>query len=202
MARQTTLKFIQLLPASHPLQSLGQKNLAKCEQGLLALDRKLAAVLQGQVQPEGALEQLALADLCRRDKKLYTAAVKFYAAGLPDQPALARLYRYHAACAAALAASAQGKDAGQLDAKEKAKLRQQALDWLRQELESRQREGKGDPLAAKELAKQLAHWQSDPDLAGVRDPKLLSQFPDVERRAWEAFWTDIEILLEKAVGPG
>ena len=44
---------------------------------------------------------------------------------------LAAVHRYNAACAAALAACGQGNDADNLDGKECARLRGQALDWLR-----------------------------------------------------------------------
>src|SRR5262249_31608306 len=43
-------------------------------------------------------------------------------------------HRYHAARAAALAASGQGKDMPSLDDAARAKLRRQALDWLKAEL--------------------------------------------------------------------
>jgi hypothetical protein len=48
----------------------------------------------------------------------------------PNMPG-AQQYRYNAACCAALAAGGQGKDADKLDDKERARLREQACDWLR-----------------------------------------------------------------------
>ena len=53
----------------------------------------------------------------------------------PSSPMIARPgHRYNAACAAALAASGQGKDDPPPDDAAKAKLRQQARDWLKAEL--------------------------------------------------------------------
>jgi tetratricopeptide (TPR) repeat protein len=197
-AEEATLQALKLIPPGHPNHKVGQNQLADCEQGLLALQQKLTAVLQGPAQPKDGLEQLALADLCWRDKKLYAMAVRFYASGLAEQPALAKLHRYHAACAAALAAAGKGGDGDKLDAKGKAKLRQQALTWLQQELDFWKGKAKGDPLATQELVTQLSPWQTDPDLASVRDDKALAQLPDAERKDWQALWADVAKLLEQS----
>jgi hypothetical protein len=68
--------------------------------------------------------QLALADLCRRYKKRYAAAARFYAAAFTAGAAQSSQRAYNAACAATLAAAGNGEDAAQLDAKEKSRLRQ------------------------------------------------------------------------------
>src|SRR5262249_40227421 len=44
---------------------------------LLALERKLPAILQGEAEPADATEQLDLADLCLRFQRLYVAAARF-----------------------------------------------------------------------------------------------------------------------------
>jgi len=196
-AKEATLLALKLIPPGSPNQKVGQDQLAQCEQGLLALDQKLTAVLQGPAQPKDGLEQLALADLCWRDKKLYATAVRFYASGLAEQPALAKLHRYHAACAAVLAAAGLGKDADKLDAPAKAKLRQQALTWLQQELDFWKAKSKGDPLVTQELVNKLSPWQTDPDLTSVRDDKALAQLPVAERKDWQTLWTDVAQLLQK-----
>jgi tetratricopeptide (TPR) repeat protein len=197
-AKEATLQALKLIPPGYPAQNSGQNQLAQCEQALLGLNQKLAVVLQGHAQPKDGLEQLALADLCWRDKKLYAMAVRFYASGLAEQPALAKLHRYHAACAAVLAAAGQGKDGDKLDAKGKAKLRQQALAWLQQELDFWKEKAKGDPLAAEQLVTQLSPWQTDPDLASVRDAKALAPLPEAERQDWQTLWADVAELLQKA----
>jgi len=72
--------------------------------------------------------------MCHQYKHLYAASARFYAEAFADQPQLAEDldegHRYNAACAAALAGSGKGKDAGRLPDKEYARLRKQALDWL------------------------------------------------------------------------
>jgi hypothetical protein len=55
------------------------------------------------------------------------------------------VHRYNAACAAALAACGQGKDSAKRDAQERARLRRQALDWLREGLEALDLQLKKDP---------------------------------------------------------
>jgi tetratricopeptide (TPR) repeat protein len=197
-AKEATLQALKLVPPGHPNHKVGQNQLAQCEQGLLALDQKLTAVLQGQAQPKDGLEQLALADLCWRDKKLYAMAVRFYASGLAEQPALAKLHRYHAACAAALAAAGKGKDADKLGAPAKAELRQQALTWLQQELDFWKEKAKGEPLATQELVNKFNEWQTDPDLVSVRDDKALAQLPEAERKDWQTLWADVGKLLEQS----
>jgi Flp pilus assembly protein TadD len=197
-AKEALLQALKPFPPGHPNHKAGQDALAKCEQGLLALEQKLTAVLQGPAQPKDGLEQLALADLCWRDKKLYATAVRFYASGLAEQPALAKLHRYHAACAAVLAAAGQGKDGDKLDAKGKAKLRQQALTWLQEELDFWKAKSKGDPLVTQELVNKLSQWQADPDLVSVRDDKALAQLPEAERQDWQMLWADVVELLQKA----
>jgi serine/threonine-protein kinase len=44
----------------------------------------------------------------------------------------------------------------------------------------------------------LAHWQKDPDLAGVRDPAALEKLPKEEREAWKELWADIEAARKEA----
>jgi hypothetical protein len=48
----------------------------------------------------------------------------------------------------------------------------------------------------------LRHWQSDPDLAGVRDAPALASLPEAERGEWQRLWADVQALLDKAGGKG
>src|SRR5262249_1885208 len=81
-----------------------------CER-LVELDAKRPGVLRGEIQPANAAEGIALAEMCLRCKKLYTAAPRFYAGAFASQPELAkdlnRHHRYEAARAAALAGCRQ-----------------------------------------------------------------------------------------------
>jgi hypothetical protein len=53
-------------------------------------------------------------------------------------------------------------------------FRQQALGWLRAEVDSYEKAVDSDPPAARAATYgALQHWLSDPDLASVRDPAAL-----------------------------
>jgi tetratricopeptide (TPR) repeat protein len=104
---------------------------------LVQLDTRLPAILAGKEAPGDAVERIEYARVCRY-KGLTAASARFYAEAFAADPRLAAdaesANRYRAACAAVLAGSGQGEDADQLEVKERARLRQQALDWLRTDL--------------------------------------------------------------------
>jgi tetratricopeptide (TPR) repeat protein len=201
-AKQATLKAMNLVPPGQQLHAVLQNQLVQCEQ-LLVADQKLAAILQGQVQPASAIEQVVLAMMCQKNKQYYANAAKFYAGAFAAAPNLAndltKAHRYDAACCAALAAVGKGKDADKLAAPAKTKLRQQALDWLKADLALWQRQATSkDPKELQAVVKMLSHWQTDPDLASVRDDKALAPLPEAERQDWQALWADVSKLLQQA----
>src|SRR5262249_32618594 len=134
-ARPSLQKALQLLPLGHPLRPPVTQQLQRCQR-LLDLDRRLSAILKGDEQPEDAPGDRALADLWVRYKKRYADAARFYADAFAAKPKLMPaqqvFFRYNAACAAVLAAAGKGEDASNLDAKEKDRLRHQALAWLQE----------------------------------------------------------------------
>ena len=72
-----------------------------------------------------------------------------------------------------------------LDGKERARLRKQALQWLRADAEVRRtqlKEGRSGKADAARAA--FAHWRQDADLVGVRDKNALAKLPEAERDAW------------------
>src|SRR5262249_8995339 len=112
-------------------------------------------------------------------------------------------HRYHAACSAALAAAGQAEDAAKLDDKEKTRLRQQALDWLRADLALRRKQLRSWwPGRAGQARAALAHWQKDPDLASLRDQAALAKLPAQEQKAFARLWADVQALLKKAGAEG
>jgi tetratricopeptide (TPR) repeat protein len=167
----------------------------------IALDEKLDALARGQALPGEARELLALAEFCVGPKKRYAAAARFYAAAFAAEPKLTDyLYsarRYKAACAAALAAGGEGRDAADLDPTERRQWRRQALVWLTAELKSWAARFETHP-ADKDVAKTLKRWQDDPDLAGVRDEKSLARLSSEEQTAWRTFWGDVQALRARA----
>jgi hypothetical protein len=107
--------------------------------------------------------------------------------------------RYDAACAAALAGCGQGKDAVGLGEQERARLRKQALDWLRDDLNAwRDVLEKGPVKARPVIVGQMQHWRKDKALAAVRGPEALASLPEAERPAWRKLWADVAATLDRA----
>jgi hypothetical protein len=52
------------------------------------------------------------------------------------------------------------------------------------------------------VARTLAHWKQDADLAGIRDEASPAKLPEGEREAFRALWDDVEALRKKAAGDG
>jgi tetratricopeptide (TPR) repeat protein len=174
-------------------------------QRLVELDARLQDILDSKKQPADATERIALAGVCHL-KRLYRQATRFYEEAFADQPDLAsemkQGHRYNAACAAALAGCGKGKDADVLDAKERAGLRQQALDWLRADLTAWQKQlAKNPDKLRPQVLKTMRHWQQDSDFAGVRGQEALAQLPEAERPEWQTLWQDVEALRKSAAPP-
>jgi eukaryotic-like serine/threonine-protein kinase len=173
----------------------------QCER-LVELDGKLPGFLEGKTTPSSPAERIELAELCSL-KRLNRAAAHFYEEAFagPAEAAvqLVAAHRYNAACAAALAGCGQGKDADQLDAKEKERLRGQALGWLQADLALRAKQlASGTPADGAAVQATLRHWLVDADLTGVRGPEALAKLPDTERQPWQKLWDDVADTLARA----
>ena len=109
-------------------------------------------------------------------------------------------YRLSAAGGARMAAAGRGQDAATLDDAERARLRRQALDWLKADLAAcgRRADLAADRPTAHEL---LRRWQNDPDLSSVRDAEALTKLPDAERAAWQTAWADVMALQKRCESP-
>jgi hypothetical protein len=148
--------------------------------------------------------KLAAAAFCQSPgKHLYVTAARLYTEAFAAQPGLADKidsgHRYNAACAAALAGCKKGRDAARLKDNERVRLRQQALDWLKDDLRAwaqllDAQPDKGGPT----VARQLAHWLEDADFAGVRGQQALAKLPAAERQAWQKLWADVAHTLARA----
>jgi len=190
--RAAVRRAFDLLSANDPHRPALQEHLKLCER-MLALEARLSALLQGKERP--AMEELLeLAQLCR-DYGRPHAAAGLYAAAFAAHPALADDLgsgnRYSAACAAVRAAAGQGFALRPLPEAERALQRQQALAWLRADLTLKTRLQNG----GKGIVWSLATWQTDRDLASIRDPAALAKLPDSEREPWRRLWTDVAALL-------
>jgi tetratricopeptide (TPR) repeat protein len=169
---------------------------------LIELDTKLSKVLRGEARPVNAGERAELAFLCFQFKGLYHTAVRLFREAFAAEPSLGdnlpRRSRYHAACAAALAGGRQGKDTAALDDQECARLRRQALEWLRSDLEALRHLSAKKPNTIRLVVQQLQQWQKDRHLAGVRDPKALALLPETDRKEWQKLWTEVGQTLVRA----
>src|SRR5262249_46186048 len=158
------------------------------------LDSQLSGCLAGTTTPMSPSERIEMASLCIL-KHLNRAAVCFYAEAFAGEPKLAddlgAGHRYNAACAAALAAAGQGKDADKLNSQQRAQLRKQAFAWLHADLAQWSKQAAhGSDGFRSAMRSQLLHWQGDSDLASVRGEPRLAKLPADERPGWRQLWAD------------
>jgi tetratricopeptide (TPR) repeat protein len=198
-ARESTQHALELLSRDDPLRRLVLPQLQQCDR-LLALDRKLSALLAGET-PANAREAVAVATMCQQYKKRYATSARLYSEAFAASPKLAAdlnlQHRFNAACSAALAAAGQGEDARLLPDRVVVMFRRWALGWLRDDLTAYSNLAGQDNLALKRAIQQrLTAWQSDPDLASVRESQALDRLPENERADWQALWRDVAALLQ------
>jgi tetratricopeptide (TPR) repeat protein len=185
-------------------QSREYSKLQKRAQQMRDLLPRLPAVLAGAQQPQSPGECCDVAELCQRPfQKRYAAAARFYADAFAADPKLAEdlqtSNRYNAACAAALAGCGKGADTVGQEDKDKARLRTQALQWLRADLILLRRRAESDKVVPRQQATAtLSRWLKDPDFVGVRPGQKRIAMPAEERAAWDALWADVKATLALA----
>jgi tetratricopeptide (TPR) repeat protein len=171
--------------------------------GLVELEDRLPDVLSGSDRPTDA-ERLEFVRVCGLTQR-FAAAAGLSAEAFASQPRLAAdlkaQHRYAAACYAAQAGCGRGADAAGMSAAERLRWRRQALTWLRADLADRAGQLAADPAARPLLAQTLRHWQTDPDLAGLRDRAQLLRLSSEERTACDRLWADVAALLRRAQPP-
>jgi len=166
------------------------------------LDDKLPEFLTGKITPASAQERTELAMICFA-KALNASAARFYGEAFKGDNKLAAAHRLYAARVAAMAGCGQAKDVDWFGNAERSRMRRQALDWLRDELEAvrlfLEREGE---KAAPNVAGNMSRLLADPAFAGVRGPEALAKLPEAERQPWEKLWKDVADLLKRAKEKG
>jgi Flp pilus assembly protein TadD len=168
---------------------------------MIALAPKLEALVQVRAQPADAAERFTLARMCA-DREWYAAAARFWADAFTTDPErasdLQAELHYCAARAAALAAAGKTKDTPPSDEAARAKLRQQARDWLLADLAAYAKclDGK-DRQAPGLVLNRVAPWKYDPQLASLRDPDAVAKLPAEEQEACRRLWTEVEAVLQK-----
>jgi serine/threonine-protein kinase len=162
-----------------------------------ALEAKLPALLEGKVQPKDNAERFEYA-IMGQIKKYYHASARLFADAFAADPELAEQpgSLYDSAFSPVLAAAGRGEDGLQLDDRERARLRKQAVDWLRADLAlyaKKMKTGKPEDRAAVQDA--LRKWQEEPELASIRDAAALNLLPAEEREAFGRLWADVAELV-------
>jgi serine/threonine-protein kinase len=193
-------KVSKLLPDKDPRRASFEQLSKSCNR-CLELDARLAAVLQGRDRLASAGEQLEFAQLCRL-KQLFAAAARFYSEAFTAEPKLAQSVpagtRYSAACVAAQAGCGRGRDAGTLDYKERARWRRQARQWLRQDLAWWGKAlANGTAQTKADVRWRMRYWQTDRDLAGLREPSALKTMSPDERNECLALWQEVAAMLRR-----
>jgi tetratricopeptide (TPR) repeat protein len=202
-ARRTYLRGLEKLSDKDEVNEL-KSALKKCED-FIESDTKLSKILKGEAEPANNAERFKLARFCLLNRKLYFTAVRFFREAFALEPeASEKLHapegRYNAACAAALAGCGQGKDAEQTDDQERARLRKQALDWLRADLSAYRLLLDKQPNKASFAQQRLQEWLEDKDFSGIRGESL-ANFPEAERQEWQQLWADVDALKQRAAKP-
>jgi tetratricopeptide (TPR) repeat protein len=176
--------------------------LVQAAERMAALAERLPKVLKGDDSPRDDDERLALAQMCYITKR-FAAAARFWADALESDPTIGddrRMpHRYNAACAAAMASAGQGIEGPKPDEAARAKLRDQALGWLKAELAAWKKalDG-GDAQARAMVAPTLQHWKVDPDPTAIREAADLEKLTDAERKQWQELWAEVDVLLARA----
>ena len=124
-------------------------------------------------------------------------SVQTYARAFAAYPELLEERGYDAAAAAALAGCGFANSTD-LDDSDRARLRQQALEWLSTVLNQRKSEINAGGKGALDTLKKLRDWLIQRDLSGVRDPDAFEQLPDSEAEQWRVLWSDLANVLREA----
>jgi serine/threonine-protein kinase len=167
----------------------------------IATRQKLAAYRDGSFVPANSGDRLKLIKMCL-GQLLFKSAAELYADGFAANSELIDVewagHRFQAARAAVMAAAGLGFDDVRLDEPELTRLRRQALDWLKAELQAWAMRLDKDATKATAVVKALKEWQEEPDLAGVREEAALPALTPEERAAWTQLWKDVATLRKKA----
>jgi tetratricopeptide (TPR) repeat protein len=197
-ARDVLKKALALTSATAP-QFKSWKQILEQMETLLRLESGLATIVKGERKPKSFLEGLQFGKLCRV-KKHYRAAIRFYEQAYANDPVAAKkvapINLLIFARTALLASAGRGSDPPP-EAK-RPKYRAKALALL-QKFAKTQNDVLEKNFNASRYSCQIniRVLLQHKDLASARPPAL-NNFPEGERKEWEAFWNEVDTLLEKA----
>jgi tetratricopeptide (TPR) repeat protein len=160
---------------------------------------RLDAIGASRAKPATPAEAIEFAILASQPpRRRYGLTVRLYSEAFAADPALANPlktpYRYWAACDAVRTATGQDKEKPKVGVEERGRLTGLALKWLREDLAQWTLQAK-DAKQWSQVRESLTDWKKEPVLASVRDPAVLAEMPPADRKAWEAFWRDVDALL-------
>jgi len=161
----------------------------------------LSAFLEGKYQPRDNAERIALQGICQFANRTQAAAQLYADAFAADPPLannVAQSYRYKAAGMAALAGCGRGTDAAGLGESARKHWREQARQWLRADLRAWAQLLDTSSAIRDKARDSISSWQSDADLANLRETAALSKFGDEERKDCLALWAEVAVTLKRA----
>ncbi len=177
----------------------GARDVAE-SQAQVATRERLRAILRGEIRALDNDERLQLIRHC--DVYDWAAgAARLYAEMLEADPDMPRIRGgspfLHAARYAARAGTGPTGDDPPPDDAAKARLRRQALAWMRAEFDAWTPQLAIDkPETRRRAVMYSRRYREDPALARLRDPKVLQALPEDERKGWEAFWGEVAARIE------
>jgi Tfp pilus assembly protein PilF len=158
---------------------------------------RLEEIAAGRIKPATPAEALESAIFAAQGRR-YGLGVRLYRIVFDADPALADplkyQYRYWAECNAVSAATGKDVEMTALGVEEWGYFTGLALKWLRADLAHWTSQAK-DSKRRQEVRNRLTNWKNESALAPVRDPAWLAAMPPTDRKAWEAFWRDVDALL-------
>jgi tetratricopeptide (TPR) repeat protein len=176
-------------------------------EGNHAILHALGRVLYLTGDPDGAIKALKQSLELRKDALAYHTLTLAHTARRELWEAADALRKsdkllnepFRPACGAVLAAGYPAKGEHGLSERERARLRAQALAWLRTNLSAWNGwlAETAHAVRAKEM-EPLQRWRTEPALASVRDTAALARLPQAEARQWRQLWDAVEALLTKA----
>jgi eukaryotic-like serine/threonine-protein kinase len=157
--------------------------------------------LEGKYEPKDNDERLAFLGVSQFQNR-QRAVARLYVNAFAADPILASDLKVNhghvAARAAALVGCGRGADAARADEAERTSWRKQALTWLRADLAAQVAILDRDPVANGPAIRQvLTRWQSEPELACVRETVELDRLHPDERKEFAAFWADLAAALAR-----
>ena len=198
-AKTSAEKALEYLAPDSSLRPQFMRHRERCER-LLSLQARLPDFLAGNATYADSRERVELVNLCKYQSR-YATAYRLYreAIAINAIPGdLIFIQRYQAACCAVMAADGQGVDADTLAGTARSRWREQALEWLRTDLDSwRMRLETKMPLNLQALRVNLLQWQREADLNCVRQDEALKKLSAEEQQVWRKFWADVAELLAK-----